>query len=348
MRLRLLGLVLLLGLTACDVPPDDDRTAVVACTAGSIAGQGSSAQANALGAWIKDYQVACPAAAIRYASVGSGAGVRDFVAGKGGFAGTDSPLDGAGRAAATTRCAGPALHLPLVVGPIALAYNVAGVDELRLSPRTIARLFTGTVRRWDDATIAADNPGVALPATPVRPVHRSDSSGTTENFGRFLAATAPGDWPFAAGPRWPAPGGLGVRGSNRLVSTVERTDGAIGYVEASYARFHHLPTAHVGNAGGAFVPLADDAAARTVAAARVTGTGGDLRLALDHAVADPAAYPLVLVSYEIVCRQGSPALVKSFLAYAASEAGQQAVAGLGYAPLPERLRAEVAAAVQTL
>lgn len=347
MRLRVLGLVLVLGLAACEKPRTAER-AHVACTAGSIAGQGSSAQASVVGAWIKAYQVSCPEATIEYASVGSGAGVRAFLAGKGHFAGSDSPLTDADRAGATSRCGGPALHLPLAVGPIALAFNVAGVEELRLSPRSIARIFTGTIKRWDDATIADDNPGVVLPATPIRTVHRSDSSGTTENFGRFLAATAPGDWRLPSGSQWPAAGGLGVRGSNGVVSTIERTDGAIGYVEASYARFHHLPTAHVGTAAGDFVPLTDDAAARTVAAAAVTGTGGDLRLAVDYAVDDPAAYPLVLVSYEIVCRRGAPGLMKTFFAYAAGAAGQRAAADAGYAPLPENLRAKVAATVDSL
>ncbi|GAA0520721.1 phosphate-binding protein PstS [Paractinoplanes deccanensis] len=345
----LLGLGLLLAAAACDVPRAADAADPIACADGSLIAQGSSAQATAVSTWIKNYQVACPGASIAYASMGSGAGLRAFYGGRGDFAGSDSPIAGADVAKAAARCSsGPAIHLPMVVGPIALAYNVAGVDELRLAPATIAALFTGKIKSWDDARIKKDNPGLTLPSTPVRTVHRADSSGTTDNFTRFLDATAGAGWTFPSGSAWPAPGGVAQSGSNRVVSAIESTDGAIGYVEASYARFHNLPTARVGNAAGDFVPLTDEAAARTVAAARLTGTGNDLKIQIDYGTKDAAAYPLVLVTYEIVCRTGSPALLKSFLTYAASAAGQQAATRLGYAPLPEDLRAKVATAVGSL
>ncbi|MEV4349380.1 phosphate ABC transporter substrate-binding protein PstS [Actinoplanes sp. NPDC049596] len=343
------ALGLLLGVAACDAPRRDDEAVPIACAEGSITAQGSSAQATAVSTWIKNYQVSCPGASIAYASTGSGAGLRAFYAGTGTFAGSDSPIAAADTGRATARCAsGPALHLPMVVGPIALAFNVAGVDELRLSPGTIAALFTGKIKTWDDARVKKDNPDLRLPATPVRTVHRGDSSGTTDNFTKFLAATAPADWGLPTGSAWPAPGGSAQEGSNRVVAAIERTDGAIGYVESSYARFHNLPTARVGNAAGEFAALTDSAAARTVAAAKLTGTGHDLKLQLDYTTKDATAYPLVLVTYEIVCRSGSPALVKSFLTYAASPAGQDAAAGLGYAPLPDDLRNRVAAAVGSL
>jgi hypothetical protein len=122
----------------------------------------------------------------------------------------------------------------------------------------------------------------------------------------------------------------------------------LGYVEASYARFHNLPIARVGNAAGEFAELTDDSAGRTVAGAKITGTDGDLRLAIDYSTRTPGAYPLVLVTYEVVCRTGAPPLVKSFLTYASSPAGQAVATTLGYAPLPESLRAKVAAAVAAL
>ncbi|XVV09230.1 phosphate ABC transporter substrate-binding protein PstS [Actinoplanes sp. CA-131856] len=349
MRIRALGLVLLLAVGACEAPRTYDDVTPIACAEGSITAQGSSAQATAVSAWIKNYQVSCPKASLVYASTGSGAGLRAFYGGTGDFAGSDSPIAAADVARATARCAsGPAIHLPMVVGPIALAFNVAGVDELRLAPGTIAALFTGRIKRWDDARVKKDNPGLILPSTPVRTIHRADSSGTTDNFTKFLAATAKADWALPSGSSWPAPGGTAQQGSNRLVSAIESTDGAIGYVESSYARFHNLPTARVGNAAGEFVPLTDEAAARTVAAAEVTGSGHDLKLQLNYATKDAAAYPLVLVTYEVVCRSGSPALVKSFLGYAASAAGQEAATRLGYAPLPSTLRERVTAAIGSL
>ncbi|MBU2669211.1 phosphate ABC transporter substrate-binding protein PstS [Actinoplanes bogorensis] len=347
MKPRFLALAaLVLAVAACDSPSTPDRD-VIDCAKGSITAQGSSAQANAVSAWIKDYQVSCAEATIEYDSVGSGTGRRAFWAGTGDFAGSDSPTGVAEQALAKARCQGPIVHLPMVVGPIALAFTVAGVDDLRLSPATIARIFTGKITRWNDQRIVADNPGVTLPETSIRAIHRSDSSGTTDNFTRFLAATAAADWGLKSDSAWPAPGGTGADGSNALVSAIERTDGAIGYVEASYARFHNLPTARVGNASGEFVPLSDSAAARTVAGARVVGTEG-LRLELDYRIADPLAYPLVLVTYEIVCQAGASDLVKSFLSYASSPAGQTTAAQAGYAPLPDDLRERVAATVSRL
>lgn len=348
MRLPLAFALTLGLLTACDAAAVTDDEAI-SCAAGSIKAQGSSAQANAVSSWIKDYQVTCPEATIEYDSSGSGAGVRAFIAGTADFAGTDSALKAADQSAADARCkTGPAVHLPTVVGPIALAYNVASAGDLRLAPATVAKIFAGAVATWDDPAIAADNPGAALPATPIRPVHRKDGSGTTDNFTAFLAATAGTDWTFGAGSAWPAPGGSAQRGSNGVATAVARTDGAIGYVEASYARFHNLATARVGNGAGEFVALTDDAAARTVADAAIKGSGGDLRLTVDYRTAAAGAYPIVLVTYEVICGSGAPELARSFLAYAVSPAGQAEAARAGYAPLPEGLRRKAAATVAGL
>ncbi|MFI5891897.1 phosphate ABC transporter substrate-binding protein PstS [Actinoplanes sp. NPDC051513] len=344
---RLFGAALLMLAAGCDsVSPA--AAAPISCASGEVAGQGSSAQANAVSAWIKNYQVSCADATVSYASVGSGAGVAAFVGGTGDFAGSDSSLSAADQPRAAVRCGSAPLHLPMVVGPIALAYNVAGIDSLQLRPDTIARIFNGRITAWNDPEIRRDNPGVSLPATPIRTVHRADNSGTTDNFTKFLAATAGGDWSFGSGSGWKAPGGIAEKGSNRVVSTIERSDGAIGYVEASYARFHNLPTAAVGNQAGSFAQLTDEAAGRMIGSAQVAGAGGDLKLQIDYQAAAADAYPLVLVTYEIVCKTGTSPLTKSFFAYASSPAGQEAATRLGYAPLPEALREKVAGAVAAL
>jgi len=348
MKRHIVAVVLLAAVAGCEAPSDLIAVPPISCTTGSIAAQGSSAQTDAVNTWIKNYQVGCRGATISYASVGSGTGVRSFLAGTGAFAGSDSPLAAADQTKAEARCGGPAIHLPMVVGPIALAYNVAGVDDLRLSPATVAGIFGGRITGWNAPEIRRDNPGVTLPATPIRAVHRSDNSGTTDNFTKFLVGAAVGGWQFGSGPRWVAPGGIGAEGSNRVVAAIERLDGAVGYIEGSYAGVHNLPAARVGNAAGEFPALSDEAAARTVAGARITGTGGDLQLGIDYQVAGAGAYPLVLVTYEVVCRTGTPALAKRFLGYASSRDGQAAAGRLGYAPLPEGLRARVAAAVASL
>ncbi|GIF14409.1 phosphate ABC transporter substrate-binding protein PstS [Actinoplanes teichomyceticus] len=345
-KLRAAALAALLLLSACDEPVASAEP--VPCASGEARGQGSSAQASALNEWIRQYQIACSQAAVAYASSGSGAGVRAFLAGTGDFAGTDAPLNDADRAAAATRCGGePAVHLPLVIGPIALAHNVAGVGELRLRPATIAKIFSGRITSWNDRAIAADNPDTVLPATPIRTVHREDSSGTTANFTRFLADAARADWPFPAASDWPAPGGLARAGSDRLASAITRTDGAIGYVEASYARVNELATALIGDAYDDFVPPTDEAAAAAVAAATVAGAD-DLRLTIAYPRLRSGAYPLVQVTYEVVCRTGASEVARGFLTYAASRAGQAAAQRAGYAPLPDTLRNRVHAAAADL
>lgn len=346
-RVRILVLAGLLALAGCSSPPAP-AAPPIACASGTVTGQGSSAQTNAVNAWIKAYQIACPDASVAYTSSGSGAGVRDFLAGTGDFAGTDTLLSAADQRRADARCrTGRAIHLPLVTGPIALAYNVAGVDGLRLTPRTIAGIFSGEITVWNDRAIAADNRDTALPATRIRTVHRSDGSGTTANFLGFLTRAGTG-WAHGAGSEWPLPGGIGRRGSHRVVAAIGRTDGAIGYVESSYARVSDLPTVAVGTADGRFSAPTDHAAGLTVAAASVTGTDGDLRLGIDPGAAAGGAYPIVSVTYEVVCRGSVPEPARTFLAYAASERGQEAAGRAGFAPLPAALREKVARSIATL
>ena len=341
-------MLLLLVAAACTSSDGVERAAPISCRSGTASGQGSSAQANAVSSWIREYQVACADATVEYASIGSGDGLAAFIAGTGDFAGSDSPLGADDQPEADARCGSPAIHLPMVAGPIAIAYNVAGVDDLQLAPGTIAAIFAGRITDWDDPLISRDNPDTALPASPIVTVHRSDRSGTTDNFTRFLDAAAGPDWPHGSGGEWAASGGVGRDGSTGMVDEIERSDGAIGYVEASYADFHNLPMARIGNAAGEFVALTDDSVGLMLDGAIVAGDGGDLRLTLDYRAPVAGAYPLVLVTYEVVCQTGSPALVKSFLAYTSSPAGQEAAARLGYAPLPEALRAEVADTVAGL
>ncbi len=345
MRWRLLAAAvpLMLAPAACDAPAEPDPP--IACASGSVSGQGSSAQTNAVNAWIKAYQIACADAAVAYTSSGSGAGVKAFIGGTGDFAGTDTPLGATDLQRAGTRCGGPVVHLPLVIGPIALAYNVAGVGDLRLTPPTIAKIFSRTVTAWNDPAIARDNPGTVLPATVIRTVHRSDGSGTTANFLRYLTAVAPSDWPHGSGGDWPLNSGDAQRGSHRVVAAIARTDGAIGYVESSYARVTDLPTVRVGTAEGGYADATDGAAARTIAAAHVTD---DLRLEIDYSAATAGAYPLVQVTYEVICRDRISAAARGFLTYAAGVSGQRAAEQAGYAPLPETLRTRVAQAVAAL
>jgi phosphate transport system substrate-binding protein len=344
----------LAGCGAAATPPLVTGTdATIRCASGSIAAQGSSAQANAINTWIKAFQAACPDATVEYQSIGSGAGLRAFIAGTGDFAGSDAELTPADQPKADARCdTGSAIHLPMVVGPIALAYTVAGVDSLNLSPALIAKIFSGEVTEWNDPAIVDENREVALPPTPIRTVHRSDGSGTTDSFTHFLAAAAPADWSFDSGTTWQAPGGTPEKGSDGVAAQVAQSDGSIGYMEWSYAEALNLRTAKIGNRHGEFVSLSTQAASQAVADAEIAGTGNDLRLQIGYTSPAAGLYPIVLVTYEVVCERGTRAdtldLVKAFLTYAASKDGQELATRLGYSPLPERIRTRVTTVIAAL
>jgi phosphate transport system substrate-binding protein len=329
--------------------------AAITCSSGSLTAAGSTAQQNAVAQWIQEYLNKCSGSNINYAGGGSGQGVQQFTDGKIDFAGSDFPLaEGKEQQAADARCkSGPAINLPLVGGAIAVGYNVPGLTRnLNLSAGTLAKIFSGKVTKWDDAAIGQDNPGVALPALGIQSVHRSDGSGTTYNFTNYLSNDAKADWTFGISKNWPAPGGQGAKGSQSVAQVVKSTPGSIGYFELSFATQNRIPYAVVGNGAGAFVPLTQDNAVKFLASAKVVGTGGDLKLQFDYAAADANAYPNLLVTYEIVCSKGNAAdklpLLKNFLGYAASSAGQQSLPVQGYISLPESLRQQVQQTINSL
>jgi phosphate transport system substrate-binding protein len=318
------------------------------CVTGDLTAQGSSAQKNAMDEWIKTYQGQCSGTKIGYEGTGSGAGIQAFIAGTADFAGSDSALKEEEQPQADAKCAGgQALNLPMVIGPIAVVYNVDGLDNLQLSASTIAKIFSGKITKWNDAAIAAENSGAKLPATTIATVHRSDESGTTDNFTKYLSKTAAADWQFDHAKAWKAPGGTGAAKSDGVASQVKSTAGAISYVELSFAENSDLKKAKIKNGAGEYTELTGESAGKTIAGAKIEGTGDDLKLAIDYATTEPGAYPIVLVTYEIACSKGSAkaAAIKGFLTYTASTGGQSALAELGYAPLPEAIRSKVEASV---
>ncbi|QGN46620.1 phosphate ABC transporter substrate-binding protein PstS [Micromonospora sp. WMMD558] len=339
------GACLALLLAGCAPARPDGPVPEVFCAAGTLDAQGSSAQRNAMERWIRAYQRSCPGSTINYEPSGSGAGIKALVAGMADFAGSESLLDAKEQVQADAQCSGGrVVSLPMVIGPVAVAYRVGGLPELRLSPALLARIFAGGIERWDDPAIRADNPGVQLPPTPVHAVHRADESGTTETFTAFLSEAAPAEWTLGSDREWPASGGVGAEGSERLAEAVQDTDGAIGYLELSYARTEGLAVARIRNASGGFVAPSAQAAVQAV-----PEPAGDLRVDVDTGTRAAGAYPIVLVTYEFVCDRGLAAdevpLVRGFLGWAASAEGQRLITELGYAALPEPLRRRVAAEV---
>lgn len=348
-----------LALTACGTDnnstPGTSKAAgnIKDCGTGTLNASGSTAQANAMDTWRKAYQQACSGANLNYNGNGSGAGVQQFTAGSTAFAGSDSALKPDEKPKADQRCkTGEAVDLPMVVGPIAVVYNLKGVDGLQLSPTTIAGIFAGKIKKWNDPAIKKDNPSAKLPSTAISTVHRADESGTSDNFTKFLQATAPKVWTYEPGKKWVAPGGQGAKGSDGVAAAVKQSAGTIAYDEYSYAMNGKLQTAKVANGSGKFVELSTDSASKGVEAAKVVGKGQDLSLSIDYNTKEEGAYPIVLTTYEITCTKGLPAnqlkLVKSFLTYTASDNGQQGLSRLGYAPLPKSIQTKVQDVVKGL
>jgi phosphate transport system substrate-binding protein len=323
----------------------------ITCQKGTLKASGSSAQKNAITQWITDYQTACTGATINYSPSGSGAGVQDLLNNQTAFAGSDSALADDEHTKADARCkTGKAVDLPMVVGPIAIAFNVKGVTKLVLTPSVIGKIFSGKITKWNDPAIAALNSGATLPAATIAAFHRSDSSGTTDNFTKYVIAASPADWTWPHAKDWPKDitSGQGAKGSDGVAAALKSTDNSIGYIEYSFTKDGSLGVAQVDNGGGP-VTLSTDTAAAAVTAATITGTGDDLTLKLDYATKVAGAYPIVLVTYEITCEKGLSStdlgLTKSFLTYIAGAAGQAKLSTLGYAPLPASLVTKVRAVV---
>ncbi|MCW2613580.1 MAG: pstS [Frankiales bacterium] len=332
---------------------EDTVDSGITCAEGGLTAAGSSAQKNAVDEWVKAYQGACPGATINYQSAGSGAGIEQFIAGTTAFAGSDSALKDDEVAQAAARCkTGPAINLPMVIGPVAIAYNLDGVDELVLDAPALAKIFSGRITTWDDAALQALNPDASLPSSRIQPFVRSDESGTSDNVQKYLEAAAPAEWTFGDGKKFNGPGNQSAAKSDGVTQAVISTPGAVTYVEGSFAENAGLSVAKISTGASEPVELTGETAGEAVEAATVTGTGNDLSLKLDYATKDEGAYPIVLVTYEIVCEKGTPAdqleLLTSFLSFTSSDEGQDLLEDVGYAPLPSSIRKKVEAAVAVL
>ncbi|WP_223291005.1 phosphate ABC transporter substrate-binding protein PstS [Streptomyces avicenniae] len=366
MKLRLGAAVLALsalGLTACG---SDDNSGLpgavrfspkdVHCASGdrTLLASGSSAQANAMEVWVNSYQANCDGGRINYKATGSGAGVQEFLQGTTAFAGSDSELSEGEIEESRSVCQdeGRAIHLPMLAGPIAIGYNLPGVDGLVLDAPTLAAIFDSAIDRWDDPALARLNPDVALPDLPITAFHRSDGSGTTDNFTSYLRAAAPDAWPHEPDKAWRGRGGQSADGSSGLVGQVQQTEGAISYFELSYAHQNGVDTARIDTGGGQPVAADVDTASNALAQADVVGEDGDLVLDLDFATREPDVYPIVLVTYEIVCDRGNAPgtlpLTRAFLEYTAGEQGQRDLADIDYAPLSPDIVEQVRARVEEL
>lgn len=320
---------------------------------GQLLASGSSAQKNAMDLWVKNFMAACKDIQINYKPTGSGAGIQEFLQGKTAFAGSDSALkpEEVAKSKEVVK-GGQGINLPMVGGPIAIGYNVPGVDNLVLDADTLAKIFDGKIEKWNDEAIAKLNKDAKLPDLKIQPFHRSDESGTTDNFTKYLKAAADKSWPYEPAKAWKAKGGQSADGSAGVSSQVNQTKGAISYFELSYATANNIHTVKLNTGASAPVEATSDNASKAIAEAKITGTGKDLALKLNYTTKAEGAYPITLVTYEIVGDQGNKSdtlpATKSFLTYIASEDGQSVLKGLGYAPLPAEIAKKVRETVATI
>jgi phosphate transport system substrate-binding protein len=315
---------------------------------------GSTAQQNAMTRFVKAFEQACPGQSLNYTANGSGAGISEFVGNQTDFVGSDSPLSKDEYTKAQQRCGSPAWNLPVVFGPIAIAYNVNGVTSLILDGPTAARIFNGAITTWNDPAVAALNPGVALPAEPIRVLFRSDESGTTDNFQKYLDTASNGEWGKGAGKKFNGGVGEGAKGNDGAAAAVKTTEGSITYVEWSFAQAQQLGIAQIiTSAGPDPVGISADSVGKTISSAYFIKQGNDLVLDTIsfYRPNQPGSYPIVLATYEIVCSKYPDSqvgtAVKAFL-QSTIGAGQNGLADNGYIPVPPAFMSRLSTAVNAI
>src|ERR1044071_5644239 len=283
--------------------------------------------------WLSEYGKLHPNIRIDYQSIGSGGGIKQIKEQTVDFGASDAPMKDEDLKSAP----GELLHIPTVLGAVVLTYNLQGVSQpLRFSPAVIADIFLGKIKRWDDAAIKNDNPGVTLPAADITVVHRSDGSGTSAVFTDYLSKVSP-EWKEKVGtgtsPKWPA--GLGAKGNEGVTGQVKQTPNTLGYVELAYAVQNKLPVALIKNASGNFVEPSLDAVT-AAAAESLSTTPEDLRVSITNA-GGATAYPISSYTYLLVYKDQRDAAkgkaLVDFIWWGIHD-GERFAKDLQYAPLP--------------
>ena len=286
--------------------------------------------------WFSEYHNQHPEIQINYQPIGSGGGIRQVTSGTVDFGASDGPMNDQQLAESKVKL----IHLPTVLGAVVPAYNVPGVtQELRFSPGTIADICLGKISTWNDKAIAADNPGVKLPNTPIILIHRSDGSGTNYIFTDYLSKVSP-EWKNSVGKgtsvKWPI--GLGGKGNDGVAGMIRQMDGAFGYVELIYALQNHIAFGSVKNSAGNYVKASLEST--TAAAASVKKMPADFRVS----ITDPPgkdAYPIASFTWLLVPLdwkdKAKQKVFVDFLTWELNQ-GQGMTTSLDYAPLPEAVK----------
>jgi phosphate transport system substrate-binding protein len=315
---------------------------------GNLTGAGSTFVNPLMSKWSKEYHTLHPNVQINYQSIGSGGGRQQFLAKTVAFGASDAPLTD--EQIAQAGGAANVVHIPVTQGSVVIAYNLAGVSkQLRFSPETIAGIFLGTIKLWNDPKIAADNPGISLPVKPVLVVHRSEGSGTTDIFTDYLSKVS-ADWKAKVGRgssvQWPA--GIGGQGNEGVANQIRNTEGGVGYIELAYARQNKIAYGSVKNRAGNYID--PDPKNVTNAAASLKELPADLRFSItDQAGAQ--AYPIAGSTWVLLYKTQSDVeqgkLVAAFVRWAITD-GQKYATELDYAVLARNLAQTSEAALRTV
>ena len=359
------GIVMLASVAACGDntasttdSSSTDSASKTAPISGNFQGAGASSQQSAVEAWIAGFQGANPDAKIAYNPSGSGAGVQTFLTGATAWAGSDKALADDEVEQSKSVCAdGTAFDVPVYVSPIAVIFNRKGVSDagkhINMDADTIAKIFDGKITKWNDPAIADQNKDLTLPDTAITVVHRSDKSGTTQNFVSYFKDQAPDSWTYDLSENWPNEVGQGAKGTSGVVSTVKQADGTIGY--ADFSQVGDLGTVAV-KVGDSYNEISAEAGSKVIEDSKQDDTvKGDNRIVIkiNHATEAKGAYPIVLVSYDIVCpaykdtKQAE--FAKAWLTYVTSDEGQKAAQdAAGTAPLPSSLKSEITKSIKAI
>lgn len=359
-RIAAIGAVASLALAGCaanegDAPttPSEEPSETTTLS-GTISATGASSQTAAQEAWQAGFQTLHTGATVNYEPTGSGTGRTNFLEGASNFIGSDRAFNddeiaAGGFGACVTD---DIIEVPLYISPVAVAFNLDGIESLDLDAATLANIFAGNITTWNDPAIASFNDGVALPDLAITPVHRSDPSGTQETFTKYLSSAAGDVWTDEPADVWPLTGGEAAQGTSGVKQVISAGVGTIGFLDASQAG--EFGQVHI-EVQGEFVAYSSEAASALVEGSPLReGRGaGDLVFDVDPAAAPAGAYPIALVSYLIGCEQyedaNTAALVKAYFEFMASAEGQDAAAAnAGNAPISEGLRTKALAAIDLI
>lgn len=344
---------LLFGLSACgDNNSSSSGDSSSSSLSGTINGIGSSAQQAAVTAWQQGFQTANSKVTVNYDPQGSGAGRKQFIAGAADFAGSDAYMTADELSQAKTKCGSDVVEVPVYISPIAVAFNLKGVKKLNLSADVIAKIFSGKITSWNDAAIKAENPSATLPSTKITTVHRSDDSGTTQNFTDYLHQAAPTVWSAEGAQTWPFKTGEAAKGTSGVVQAIKSGNGTIGYADESQVGGLGITSVKVGSA---YVAPSADAATKAADEAKAATGSTDTVLAydVDRTTTSAGVYPVILISYQIACQKPSDAakgkVIKAWLKYVVSNDGQSVGAkAAGSAPLPSSIATKAQSAVDSM